>query len=374
MSTPVTMPMSGDLGRAGDFRDVSEYVTAVRRHLDDLERDELEELTGGLEADLADALLNQEVAPVVMFGAPKAYADELRSAAGLPPRSTAGRRSGLTGRPHLAPRLSELAPRLREARDQALTPLVTQAWWPDVREFFVTLRPAWWLLRAYIAYQWIDQSLTGADQLLPYGVVSGLGLALLIVGSVELGRRDWAARGRWPQQLIRTGNVFAVFLIVSAVGMLGPDLDTYTRAGSDTGYSESSVAPPSVGLVNGGYQVVNVFPYDQDGRPLTDVQLFDDRGRPLAPSADTYTGRNSERVRLVPAVTADGDRGFNVFPLREQVIEPGYDPGTGEPITGAPLGVLRPAVRPDPTQQPVIPLPVPAAGDPESATSATSSP
>ena len=73
MSTPVTMPMSRDVfqnSQSTDFRDVGGYVAAVRAQLDDLGRDEIEELTDGLEADLTDALGNQELLPVAMFGAP----------------------------------------------------------------------------------------------------------------------------------------------------------------------------------------------------------------------------------------------------------------------------------------------------------------
>jgi len=355
VSTPVTMPMPGDVSQNEGFRDVGGYVAAVRAQLDDLGRDEIEELTDGLEADLTDALRNQEIAPVVMFGAPADYAAELRSAAGLPPRGRAEGR--LAGRFLQPDGLPTLLLGLREVRERALAPLITQKWWPDVRDFLVTLRPAWWLLRGYLAYQFIDQSLTGAAAVLPDGLITWLTLAVLIIGSVELGRRNWAARGRRERWLILTGNAFAVLLIVSGVGAFGPDLDTYTS----TGATEVIVEPPNEGLFNAGYQVVNVFPYDKNGQPLDDVQLYDDRGRPLAPAATTYLGRDGERVQLVPTVTTDGAQAFNVFPLREQVTDPGYDPQTGNDRPWPTSGVLRPAARPDPSHPAVVPIQVPAA-------------
>jgi hypothetical protein len=343
------MPMPAEIVQTEDVRDVAAYVRAVRRQLSDLGPDEVEELTGGLEADLTDALPNGADNPVQMFGPPATYAAELRSAAGLPPRETSSRPVG---------GLSALLLGMREFRDRSLDPLLAQPWWPAARDFLITLRPAWWLLRAYVAYQWVDQSLTDANQVLPYSFVTWLTLAVSVVGSVELGRRGWAARGRWQRGLILVGNLFAVLVMVYGADGLASHHSYYV--------SQSSVEPPSEGLYNAGYQVVNVFPYDKNGQPLTDVQLFDDRGRPIAPAAAKYTGRDEERVRLIPALTADGGQGLNVFPLREQQIRPGWDPDTGERLP--PSTALREATRPDPTRPAVVSLPVPAASATPAAT------
>jgi hypothetical protein len=348
VSTPVTMPMPGDVAQTRAFLDVGAYVAAVRAQLDDLSRDEIEELTGGLEADLSDALLNQETAPGQMLGSPADYAAELRSAAGLPPRRDPipGERAG--GLPIL---------RLRDLREQALAPLRPRPWWPAVTDFLITLQPAWWLLRAYVAYQLIVESLIGRRAILPYDPITWLALAVLIVGSVELGRRAWAGRGRWQRGLIYAGNAFAVLLILLGVGAFGQIVDSNTGSYSST---EVVVEPPAEGLYNAGHPVVNVFPYDRNGKPLTDVQLFDDRGRPLI-GERTYLGPNDQLVRLVPVVTAEGKQGFNVFPLREEIVEPGYDANTGEELPLPPEGRLRPAVLPDATQPPVAPLPAASA-------------
>lgn len=335
------------------------YVAAVTAHLDDLGPAEIEELTGGLEADLTDELSGQSALPVTVFGAPAAYAAELRSAAGLPPRRA--RRS----RPAFPTDLPTLVTRVQAGRDVIAAPLIAQTWWPPVGGFLIALRPSWWVLRAYVAYQWIDQTLTGAEEILPYGPVTALTLLALVVGSVELGRRNQAGRGPGWRTLIAVGNVFAALLLLFAGTLVSDNSLGYT-----TEYIE---VLPTDGLYNGDYEVVNVFPYDQNGQPLTGVQLFDDRGRPIAPASTKYTGRNGERVRLVPAVTADGESGLNVFPLSERVLRPGYDED-GEPLPAADGSPLRSAAWPDPTQPAVVPIPIPASADLEPTSEPTSTP
>ncbi len=79
MNTSVTHP------------EVAAFVAAVRRALDDLTPDEIDDLTGGLEADLDDALTDGgATSGIERFGSPADYAAELRSAAGLPPRAATG--------------------------------------------------------------------------------------------------------------------------------------------------------------------------------------------------------------------------------------------------------------------------------------------
>jgi hypothetical protein len=371
VSTPVTMPMAGNPGGDGDSpdsvasggggashsgtsggaRDVGAYVAAVRAQLDDLKPDEIEELTGGLEADLADALRNERSAPVAMFGAPADYAAELRSAAGLPPRPVRGGR----GAPFTD--LSALAVGLRGGRDAALAPLRSQRWWPDLRDFVVTLRPAWWLLRGYIAYQFAANLLTDVRHVLPYSWPTWLALVVLVVASVELGRRGWARRGGWQRAAVAVGNLFALALILITLGLPNAGFET-TKSTTRTILEP---VPPAEGLYNAGYEVVNVFPYDKNGRPLSDVQLFDDRGQPMAPLDPSYRGHDDEEIKLVPPVTADGKPRPNVFPLREQIIDPGTDPDTGDSKPWPTNGGLRNAALPNPTQQAIIPITVPKA-------------
>ena len=85
--------------------DVAGYAAAVRRALAGLGPEQVEDLTDGLEADLAEALADEAVAgrgadPVTRFGTPEEYAAELGAAAGLVPVPTApGRRRRRPRRP-----------------------------------------------------------------------------------------------------------------------------------------------------------------------------------------------------------------------------------------------------------------------------------
>src|ERR1700709_2176140 len=60
---------------------VDDFARAVRAALADLPADEVDDLTDGLEADLAERAADEESPD---FGDPTDYANELRSAAGLP--------------------------------------------------------------------------------------------------------------------------------------------------------------------------------------------------------------------------------------------------------------------------------------------------
>ena len=77
--------MSGTIALPEGQAAVHEYVERVRAALADLPPEDLDELTGGLEADLREQAGELPPGPdlAAAFGAPTAYA-ELRAAAGLP--------------------------------------------------------------------------------------------------------------------------------------------------------------------------------------------------------------------------------------------------------------------------------------------------
>jgi len=185
---------------------VVEYVTAVRGHLDDLSADEIDELTGGLEADLDDALGDSGadgLGPAELFGPPGEYAAELRTAAGLPPRAPIEERPGAgVG---LRRRWARLADRVR-----------AHPRWPVVRDFLLTVRPVWWVARAFMATAVFDQ-VFGLS-----GFAAFCLLLLAVVVSVELGRRRTAATGRWWRGTIAAGNTLAVLLLPFFLAALTP--------------------------------------------------------------------------------------------------------------------------------------------------------
>jgi hypothetical protein len=266
--------------------DVVAYVAAVRDHLDDLPADVVEELTGGLEADLGDLAAESSDPLEQRIGAPTAYADELRAAAGLEPR---GARSRTTA----GQRLAALTRELR-----------AQPWWPAASAFALTVRPAWWVARALLAVWALHRGVLG---------VTGLGVGWWLVGagavvvSVELGRGRWSTQ-RWLRPLVLLGNVLAV--LVALVWLAGSG----AAQGQDLSAGQAASVP---GLAVNGTQVTNVYAYDAQGRPLSDVQLFDQSGQPLGvdqnlslPLSDGSYGQPA------PAHDAYGRMLYNVFPLR----------------------------------------------------------
>jgi hypothetical protein len=106
--------------------------------------------------------------------------------------------------------------------------------------------------------------------LLPRIGGSDLLAVLLIAGgvfaSVWLGRREARLR-RWPRYALNAGMVL---LVAVAIGVL-LSADQSTRRGS---YQEVYYDHPY------GH-IEDVFPYDEQGRLLTGVRLFDQNGQPL---------------------------------------------------------------------------------------------
>ena len=71
-------------GLPGLADDVATYVREVQAELADLPKDDVDDLTGGMEADLSELAAESGGDLVGRLGSPKLYAAELRSAAGLP--------------------------------------------------------------------------------------------------------------------------------------------------------------------------------------------------------------------------------------------------------------------------------------------------
>ncbi|MBK9101121.1 MAG: hypothetical protein IPM90_06235 [Austwickia sp.] len=78
-----TTPTQPSPGQALDAQ-VAGYVSAVRTALTDLSPDDLDDLTAGMAADLTEMVRERGGALTDHLGDPRAYAAELRAAAGLP--------------------------------------------------------------------------------------------------------------------------------------------------------------------------------------------------------------------------------------------------------------------------------------------------
>lgn len=287
--------------------EVAAFVERVRGHLADLGEDEREELTDGLAADLAE-----QHAPGESLPDPAAYAAELRAAAGLPPSK--GRRT----------RLEQLTTDLDTLRTSFLSwvqsdTVLTRTGWSVVS----AARPAWWVLRAWIAVTLLDQ-LLGVPEVvslwprLGVPLLGPLVLLVAVVVSVLIGQGAiWPGSG--PDRPV---SARLVLLALNAAAVVAPI--TFSGPGLAGGYSEPvpymMFGPRGLeGIRSGDRAVENVYAYGPDGQPLAGVQLFDQAGRPLAITPRTaISGRGRDREVACPWF--NGTRPlWNVFPLQQRV-------------------------------------------------------
>ena len=152
-------------------------------------------------------------------------------------------------------------------------------------------------------------------------------LAASIVVSVQLGRRVWlrSPRMRWVPALAST---VAVVALVPMLGWLQGQMQYrdivvagYQSGKYDGGTQTVYQDKPVDGVVVDGMQVSNLFAYDAEGNPLTDVQVYDDRGRPVRTTYDNgyeqyWFPEGTEPWSFVSRTDADGRARWNVYPLR----------------------------------------------------------
>lgn len=279
--------------------EIAEFLAVVRAQLADLDPEEQSEITDGLVADLTD--LVAERGPEAL-GDPVAYARELRQAAGLEE----------TGRPRRDRRpVGELVHGALDAA-AARWKRVVEAAPGDLDGLLVTLRPAWWVLRAWVAVAVAGQVIGGSwpPQVVPWGVRGAIVLGIAVVLSVQLGRGKLWPGERWRtaaglRVLLLALNVFAIVMVPVQIGEIsnGWRWAGYDR-GYDDGYAESGDGGPKsdakAGLYAGGKWITNVYAYDAAGQPITGVQLFDQDGKPLDVVAQPQCVSQSGQVDVIP--------------------------------------------------------------------------
>lgn len=329
---------------------IAAFAASVRSHLDDLPTDDVDDLVDGLEADLAEQAAESEDYELPDAAA---YAEELRSAAGLPERAA--------------------APRTRRSFDQwaraewesASASVRSNRASAAVLGFLVALRPLWWVGRGWAMYAFVA-AFTGAGGPIfgfPGSNVGGwLLLGAVVVLSVQWGRGRWAPT-RWLRYTRTIVSVFAgVALPFLVLGGLANLQATISQSQQMYDYVDTS----QPGLVVDGERVRNIFAYDDQGDPIDGVQLFDQDGRPLTTVGDQagredwrwdeyfYGGYGSGPIPVPYAETGRSPL-WNVFPLREATVD-----GQGEVD---PSGALVP-------QHPFVRVPAVVVGSPEKATDA----
>jgi hypothetical protein len=292
-------------------QDADRYLKDVAPHLAALPPDERAELLEDLAQHLREIAAEPGPPLAERLGPPEAYAAELLASAGV---STAG----VPGPPLLA-RAGSLLAGLRGS-------WVGQ----ETIRLLPVLRPAWWVVRAYLAVS----LLTGAGDhgWNPGGV---LGVLVAIPVSVRLGQRRLRGAGRLA--------VVAVNVVLAVYGLT---LLGHTGA-HQVRYIDSYGGPPPVsGCLAGatGAPITNLYAYDTEGRLLDPVLLYDQNGQPvdnLCPEVDERGRRLSTEYRR----DVNGAPVINAFPRRQtaSVVPNG---GNGlRPATPAPPDATVP-VRP----------------------------
>lgn len=290
------------LDRRGD------YVSAVAVELADLAPDDRAELIEELDDHIAALLEDRPDADLIAeLGTPRAYAAELRTAAGL------------TGSTPPRPAVRDLVGAVRSRV------VVAAPWLPG---FLLTLRPAWWVLRGVLVA-------LAAGALTGFWWRSTQGVVLLILG---VGASLWVAQRPRPTRAFRTGVI--VVDVVAVLALLWVAFWSSPLAGD---FSEDSYIQQTC------TDVTNLQPYDASGRPLTDVRLVDQNGNPFDLEG---LGCGSYDATL------DHSRP-GTFPYPTLPFDPAFDAPTGPPASLTPLpGATVPSTTPgasgtaDPTTTP----------------------
>jgi len=293
--------------------DVATYAASVRAALSDLPPDQAEILLEDLEDHLREVATEAGGPLTERLGPPEQYAQELRAAYGA---------AHATSRRH--------DPALRDLR-RAVASVTGSAWYREFRAFLPELRPAWWVLRAYLMVLVLTAAFSPGYNLRPIpnpfskrGLLEIVVAAIAIVLSVRLGRRNRSLRSGARLLAIGANVAIALFALPVLVHM-------GTFPSGMIGYAGPSAEQP---LSTPSGLVTNIYVYSKDGKPLTDVLLYDQDGHPLTLGV---TGD----VKTDYPIGADGQSITNAYPLQQRHLN------------GDPVGTPRVALPPWPAASPI---------------------
>jgi hypothetical protein len=307
--------------------DVASYAAAVRAALAPLPDAERESLLEDLENHLTEVASESDLSLQERLGKPEDYAAELGSAYG------AGRDVVNTRRRRLW-------------RDRSWAPLKaasgTQAY-RELRALLPELRPGWWVLRAYLLVLFLAFFFRDGANLRPipnpfssHGLLQILATLVAIVISVRLGRRGLQAGKAWRSAALAV-NVAIALLALPVLVSMGTG---YSYAFSTANSSDPYSSPVAAGYYGPGF--TNIYPYSKDGKPLKDVLLYDQDGRPLIPT-------KTDVVTDVPN-GADGLPIANAYPLNQR--DPNGDPIVPPRVALPPWPTTTPTASPTPNPSP----------------------
>ena len=309
------------------INDVAGYAAKVRAALADLPAADMDALLEDLEQHLSEVMSEGEGSLEERLGPPEQYAQELRAA------YTAGHQ------PDSDRKQTNFSYLLEKAR----TRLDGWAWYRHGLAFLPSLRPGWWVLRAYLAVLILTALLSPGYNLGPipspftlHGLVEIVGTGFAIWLSVRLGRRQ-----RRLQQPLRfaaiSANVLIAFIGLVVLGRMGSY--PYTVVSSDL----MQMSPTFANAFADG-PVTNIYPYSQDGKPLTNILLYDQDGRPL--------GVQQGEPNTTYPMGADGKAITNAYPLTQR--HQNGDPVVAPRVAFPPWPVSSPTLSPSPIPSPSV--------------------
>jgi hypothetical protein len=334
-----------DIGATSDTaaRDAERYLKDVAPHLAALPAEERADLLDDLAQHLREIAAEEGPPLVERLGPPEAYAAELLASAGVVTGGGASR---------------PLSERAGDVVDRA------RASWigGEVVRLAPVLRPAWWVIRAYLAVSLLGATGGNGSTGFPVPHLAGnpalglLGVIVAIPLSVRLGQRSVPRSGRL---LVAGGNAV---LAIYALSLLG-------GSGTPIRYVESDVGPSAYAAQGclataSGQPITNLYAYDADGRLLDPVLLYDQDGQPvdnLCPERDTQGRRLATEYRQ----DVNGAPVVNAFPRRQTAVVPSPRPpfGSKQPEPTVPVKppvVVVPRLTPTSPPTPTTTLPAPA--------------
>ena len=297
--------------------DVATYAASVRAALSNLPTDQSEVLLEDLEDHLREIAADAGGPLNERLGPPQQYAEDLRAAYGAAQVTTRRQDAAL------------------HDLQRALARVTGSTWYRQIRAFLPELRPAWWVLRAYLAVLILMAAVSPGYPLGPIpdptskrGLVEILATGIAIWLSVRIGRRSRQLSQKALVLAYSANLLIALFAVVVLANM------------RSFAYSEltGTTSPQQTTFANAfaAGQVTNIYPYSQDGKPLTNVLLYDQDGRPIMVD-------KSEAQTSYP-IGADGKAVTNAYPLTQRHL-------TGDPVV-APRVALPPWPSPGPTASP----------------------
>jgi hypothetical protein len=226
---------------------IQAFAEAVRAELADLPKREIQDLTDGLEADLAEKFAEEGVDFANVSAAD--YAAELRDAAGVAPK--APRRKAFSSKAFM-----------QNSEDW----FRKTAFGSALLEFCISIRPVWWVLRVVVMFV-----ILGAFRL-PLWL-----FPVAVFLSIMWGRGIWF-NNRFFKSIILPLNLVAILLIIPAADSVTRTIDQYI---ANTDLVQSTDYANRAGLQLNGEQVLEVKAFDAKGVEVLGLTYQDQNGNPL---------------------------------------------------------------------------------------------